>query len=84
MNTREAEPTILSDLVPFDDWLASLGRSKVSGWRYRKRHMINTVSLMGRLFVSRRAIAEFERRAKAGEFAHAPKGHAHITATPHA
>jgi hypothetical protein len=62
-------PGPVSDLVAFDEWLVSLGRSKVSGWRYRKLKMIPTVNLMGRLFVSRAAIAEFERRVLAGEFA---------------
>lgn len=61
--------TPVGDLVPFDEWLASLGRSKVSGWRYRKRGVISTVNLMGRIFVSRAAIAEFERKALNGEFA---------------
>lgn len=59
----------VSDLLPFDEWLASLGRSKASGWRYRKKKLIPTVNLMGRIFVSRAAITEFERRALAGEFA---------------
>lgn len=62
-------PNPISDLVPFDEWLASLGRSKASGWRYRKQNLIPTANLMGRIFVSRAAIAEFERRALAGEFA---------------
>jgi hypothetical protein len=59
----------VGDLIPLDDWLASLGRSKVSGWRYRKQGLISTVNLMGRIFVSRAAIAEFERKALNGEFA---------------
>ena len=40
----------VSDLVPFNDWLASLGRSKVSGWRYRRAKMVSTVVLLGRVF----------------------------------
>lgn len=58
----------VSDLIPIDQWLVSLGRSKASGWRYRKKDLIPTVNLMGRIFVSRVAIADFERRAAAGEF----------------
>lgn len=59
----------VGDLVPFEEWLRSLGRSKASGWRYRKQGLIPTANLMGRIFVSRAAIAEFERRVLAGEFA---------------
>ena len=71
-NKRNEDPIAarpVSDLIPFDEWLASLGRSKASGWRYRKQNLIPTVNLVGRIFVSRAAIAEFERRALAGEFA---------------
>jgi hypothetical protein len=63
----------VSDLVAYDRWLAEIGISACSGWRFRKRGAIQTVSLYGRLYVSRAAIAEFERRAAAGEFARAVK-----------
>lgn len=72
MNTYDAQSKHerpVGDLVPFESWLASLSRSKTSGWRYRKQGLISTVEIMGRIFVSRDAILEFERRAAAGEFA---------------
>lgn len=78
--TRNLGP--ISELVPFDEWLTSLGRSKVSGWRYRKQKLIQTVNLMGRIFVSRTAIAEFERRALAGEFAKTHGAPQEITGHP--
>src|ERR1700732_563632 len=71
-NDRSKDPLTtrpVGDLTSFDGWLASLDRSKVWGWRLRKEELIPTVNLMGRVFVSRTAIAEFERRALAGEFA---------------
>jgi hypothetical protein len=58
-----------TDLVAYDSWLASLPISSATGWRWRKRGWIPTVNICGRVYVSRRAIAEFESRAAAGEFA---------------
>lgn len=63
----------VSDLVAYDRWLTEIGISHTSGWRFRKRGAIKAVLLYGRLYVSRGAIAEFERRAAAGEFARTGK-----------
>jgi hypothetical protein len=58
-----------SDLVAYDRWLAELPISPATGWRWRKRGWIPTINIAGRVYVSRSAIAQFERRAAAGEFA---------------
>ena len=58
-----------TDLVSYDSWLASVPISPATGWRWRKRGLIDTINICGRLYLSRKAIAEFERRAAAGEFA---------------
>jgi hypothetical protein len=58
-----------SDLLAYDHWLAELPISPATGWRWRKRGWIPTINIAGRVYVSRAAIAEFERRAAAGEFA---------------
>jgi hypothetical protein len=58
-----------SDLVAYDHWLSELPISPATGWRWRKRGWILTINIAGRVYVSRRDIAEFERRAAAGEFA---------------
>lgn len=57
----------VSDLVLYDRWLADLGISATTGWRFRKRGAITPIVLYGRLYLSRRQIEEFERRASAGE-----------------
>jgi hypothetical protein len=62
-------PITASDLIAYDQWLASLPISPATGWRWRKRGWVPTVNICGRVYVSRSAIAEFERRAAAGEFA---------------
>jgi hypothetical protein len=57
-----------SDLVAYDSWLASIDRSLATGWRWRRRGLIQPIEIFGRLYVSRRAIADFELRASRGEF----------------
>jgi len=59
----------LSSLVPFHRWLKSIGRTPATGWRWRRDGLIVTQNVCGRVFVSRQAIADFERRAASGEFA---------------
>jgi hypothetical protein len=59
----------VSNLLAFDRWLKDIDRTPATGWRWRKRGWIPTVNIAGRVYVSRQAIAEFERRAAAGEFA---------------
>jgi hypothetical protein len=64
----ETKPRV-GDLVPFDDWLKSIRKSRVTGWNYRRRGMISVVNVLGRLYVTRSEIARFESRATSGEFA---------------
>ena len=65
METQETK----SGLVAFNSWLDGLGRKPITGWRWRKNGWINTVNICGRVYVSQAAIAEFTKRAEAGEFA---------------
>ena len=65
MNTNENTPKLIS----FNKWLADMGITNTTGWRWRKRGIIKTVNIYGRLYVSTDATAEFYRRAEAGEFA---------------
>ena len=58
-----------SPIVLFGLFLESLGVTPPTGWRWRKRGWISTINIAGRVYVSRQAIVEFERRAAAGEFA---------------
>jgi len=43
--------------------------SDVTAWRHRKKGWLKTVNIAGRVYLTTEAIAEFERRAEAGEFA---------------
>lgn len=67
MNSDKAA-TSTSSLVSFEKWLEDIDKTPATGWRWRKRGWIETVNICGRLYISRSVIAEFERRAAAGEF----------------
>ncbi len=57
-----------SDIVSFDRWLESIGKTQATGWRWRRRQWINTINISGRVYVRRSEIRRFEERAAAGEF----------------
>ena len=45
----------------------------MTAWRWRKRGWLKTVNIAGRPYLTDKALAEFLRRAEAGEFAKEPK-----------
>ena len=61
-------PLGMTSLCSFGQYLASVGVSPTTGWRWRQQGRIETVNIDGRLFVTEDAIAKFEKRAAAGEF----------------
>lgn len=58
----------IGSLVGFDDWLHDLGKTRVTGFRWRKKGLVSTVNIFGRLYIRREEIERFERRAMEGEF----------------
>jgi hypothetical protein len=61
----ERGPTVIS----LNKWLAEMGISPITAWRWRRLGWLNTTNIAGRQYVTAAAIAEFTRRAEAGEFA---------------
>jgi hypothetical protein len=55
--------------LALDQFMRQSGWSNATLWRYRKRGWLNVITIAGRHYVTREAIAEFNRRAAAGEFA---------------
>lgn len=69
--------TNTAGLVALNTWLQQIGVKPITGWRWRKKGWIETVNICGRVYVTLAAIAKFNRRAEAGEFAQEhkfPKG----------
>jgi hypothetical protein len=69
VNKTAQENSSTGNLVALNTWLASLGVTPITGWRWRRNGWIPIVNICGRVYVSRETIADFERRAQAGEFA---------------
>ena len=62
------------ELLPFNSFLKSNGRSASCGWRWRQKGWITTINISGRLYVSKAECERFHQRAAAGEFAQKNKG----------
>lgn len=56
-------------LISFNKFLEDMGVTSTTGWRWRKKGILETVNIYGRLYVSIENIEQFHRRATAGEFA---------------
>jgi len=55
--------------LSLDEFMRQSGLSPTTCWRYRWQGWLKTITIAGRHYVTREAIAEFNRRATAGEFA---------------
>jgi hypothetical protein len=67
MNLLDTEP-----MMSLDKFIEETGLSAVTVWRYRRKGMLATVNICGRLYILRAEIARFNQRAAAGEFAKPP------------
>lgn len=57
-----------SNLTAVHRWQQGIGVAAITIWRWRKNGWLHTVNINGKLYVSAQEIANFERRATAGEF----------------
>lgn len=68
--TKQEAQATPGELFSFDLFLREKGKTRSTGWRWRKQWAwFKIVNVMGRLYISRDTIREFERRAMAGELA---------------
>jgi hypothetical protein len=65
MEKTETAPRLIS----LNKFLEEMGVTSTTGWRWRKRGILETVNIYGRLYVAKDVIEQFHRRATAGEFA---------------
>jgi len=56
-------------VVSLSKWLAQVGVTQITGWRWRRKGWLKTVNIAGRQYLTQEAINEFHRRATAGDFA---------------
>ncbi len=60
-------------LVSFDRFLETIPLSRVTGYRYRMRGAMQCINIAGRWYIEQAEIDRFLQRARAGEFAKAPR-----------
>lgn len=65
----EGLPLAAHPPISLDQFLRESGLSPATGWRYRRKGWLKTITIAGRHYISRESIAEFNTRAAAGEFA---------------
>jgi len=56
-------------VISLNRWLAQVGITPITAWRWRRKGWLITVNIAGRQYLTQEAIDEFHRRAVAGEFA---------------
>lgn len=63
-----------SNLVSLTAYGRAINRSKATMWRYRKRGWLKPVNLLGKLYLTKQSIEEFEAKVLRGDFAKDPHG----------
>jgi hypothetical protein len=65
----EGLPLAAHPPMSLDQFLRESGLSPATGWRYRRKGWLKTITIAGRHYITREAVVEFNARAAAGEFA---------------
>jgi hypothetical protein len=55
------------------------GISAVTLWRWRSRNWIKSANISGKIYIDLESLADFDRRAAAGEFSKVPAGAAGVS-----
>ena len=82
MNSKFTQPTpqAIAGITSLSVYRRQLGVSKTTMWRYRRNGWLKTINVLGKLYVTRQAIAEFEAMLCSGELAKEPHGCAALQA----
>ena len=65
----ESLPLAAHPPLSLDLFIRQSGLSPTTCWRYRKKGWLETIVIANRHYITREAIAAFNKRAAAGEFA---------------
>jgi hypothetical protein len=66
---NDAETEAIPALQSLEKFLTAAGKSRSTGFRWRKLGFLKAVSINGRPYLTRAAVTEFLKRAEAGELA---------------
>jgi hypothetical protein len=65
LKSEAATPPIQS----LQAFITGMGIKPITAWRMRKKRWLTTINIAGRQYITADAVAEFMRRAEAGDFA---------------
>lgn len=69
VNTTSLTVPANRPIVSLNKFCQEAGINPVTAWRWRRAGWLSTVNICGRQYLTGEAIADFLRRAEAGEFA---------------
>lgn len=69
MKTQEHTTQTNPPIIALSKWREQSGISTPTCWRMRRKGWLVTTNICGRLYLTSAAVADFTRRAEAGEFA---------------
>jgi hypothetical protein len=67
-------PEAVAGITSASVYRRQLGVSKTTLWRYRRNGWLKTINVLGKLYITRESIAEFEAMMRRGELAKEPHG----------
>jgi hypothetical protein len=67
-------PEAFAGITSASVYRRQLGVSKTTLWRYRRNGWLKTINVLGKLYVTRESIAEFEAMMCSGKLAKEPHG----------
>jgi len=69
MTRKEFTEQTIPPIQSLSTFITGMGIKPVTAWRMRNKKWLTTINIAGRQYITSEAIAEFKRRAAAGEFA---------------
>ena len=76
----KATPEAVAGITSLSVYRRQLGVSKTTLWRYRRNGWLKCFNVLGKLYCTREAIAEFEAMMRSGKLAKEPHGCAALQA----
>ena len=73
-------PKAIAGITSLSVYRRQLWVSKTTLWRYRRNGWLKTINVLGKLYITREAIAEFEAMMRSGKLAKEPHGCAALQA----
>jgi hypothetical protein len=80
-SATQTTPEAVAGITSLSVYRRQFGVSKTTLWRYRRNGWLKTINVLGKLYVTRESIAEFEAMMRSGELAKKPHGCAAAHAT---